>query len=169
MNSFFIFSTVMGSAGLSVIYVLCLFVVCMRQDQDRNENFGNLGATNNNNRSLQGSRRPLAINYESSSSSSLSNHRQEIQPLILQFSSSSSSINNDSHITSRWCSADVVSDDLVLDHTPGEKNIPNFKSVERLEKPISNLEKLWIIWSPMKIIIDLKLNPWFCNYNCFLA
>ena len=101
MNSFFIFSTVMGSAGLSVIYVLCLFVVCMRQDQDRNENFGNLGATNNNNRSLQGSRRPLAINYESSSSSSLSNHRQEIQPLILQFSSSSSSINNDSHITSR--------------------------------------------------------------------
>ena len=37
---------------------------------------------------------------------------------------------------------DVVSDDLVLDHTPGEKNIPNFKHVERLEKPISNLEKL---------------------------
>ena len=92
----------MGSAGLSVIYVLCLFVVCMRQDQDRNENFGNLGATNNNdNRSFQGSRRPLAINYESSSSSSLNNYRQEIQPLILQFSSSSSSINNDSHITSR--------------------------------------------------------------------
>ena len=90
----------MGSAGLSVIYVLCLFVVCMRQDQDRNENFGNLGATNNNNRSLQGSSRPLAINYESSSSS-LNNYRQEIQPLILQFSSSSSSINNDSHITSR--------------------------------------------------------------------
>ena len=90
----------MGSAGLSVIYVLCLFVVCMRQDQDRNENFGNLGAINNNdNRSLQGSRRPLAINYESSSSSSLNNHSQEIQPLILQFSSSS--INNDSHITSR--------------------------------------------------------------------
>ena len=94
----------MGSAGLSVIYVLCLFVVCMRQDQDRNENFGNLGATNNNNRSLQGSSRPLAINYESSSSSSsLNNYRQEIQPLILQFSSSSSSssINNDSHITGR--------------------------------------------------------------------
>ena len=103
MNLFFLFSTVMGSAGLSVIYVLCLFVVCMRQDQDRNENFGNLGATNNNNRSLQGSRRPLAINYESSSSSSVDNYRQEILPLILQFSSSSSSssINNDSHITSR--------------------------------------------------------------------
>ena len=76
----------MGSAGLSVIYVLCLFVVCMRQDQDRNENFGNLGA---NSRSLQESSRPIAINYESSSSS-LSNYREEIQPLILQFSSSGS-------------------------------------------------------------------------------
>ena len=118
MNLFFLFSTVMGSAGLSVIYVLCLFVVCMRQDQDRNENFGNLGATNNN-RSLQGSRRPLAINYESSSSSSLSNHRQEIQPLILQFSSSSSSssINIDSHITSRWCSVGWFS----FGRYPGEK------------------------------------------------
>ena len=161
MNSFFIFSTVMGSAGLSVIYVLCLFVVCMRQDQDRNENFGNLGATNNNNRSLQGSRRPLAINYESSSSSSLNNHSQEIQPLILQFSSSS--INNDSHITSRWCSVGW----FCFGPYPWRKKI--FRTYERLEKPISNLEKLWIIWSPMKIIIDLKLNPWFCNYNCFLA
>ena len=123
MNSFFIFSTVMGSAGLSVIYVLCLFVVCMRQDQDRNENFGNLGATNNNNRSLQGSRRPLAINYESSSSSSVDNYRQEIQPLILQFSSSSSSsINNDSHITSRWCSVGWFS----FGPYPWRKNIPNF-------------------------------------------
>ena len=34
---------------------------------------------------------------------------------------------------------DVVSDDLVLDHTPGEKI---FRTYERLEKPISNLEKL---------------------------
>ena len=164
MNLFFLFSIVMGSAGLSVIYVLCLFVVCMRQDQDRNENFGNLGATNNNdNRSLQGSRRPLAINYESSSSSSVDNYRQEIQPLILQFSSSSSSINIDSHITSRWCSVGWFS----FGPYPWRKKI--FQTFERLEKPISNLEKLWIIWSPMKIIIDLKLNPWFCNYNCFLA
>ena len=164
MNSFFIFSTVMGSAGLSVIYVLCLFVVCMRQDQDRNENFGNLGATNNNNRSLQGSSRPLAINYESSSSS-LNNYRQEIQPLILQFSSSSSSINNDSHITSRWCSVGWFS----FGPYPWRKKYSELQICRTFEKPISNLEKLWIIWSPMKIIIDLKLNPWFCNYNCFLA
>ena len=87
----------MGSAGLSVIYVLCLFVVCMRQDQDRNENFGNLGGANY--RSTQGSSGPpLEINYESTSSS-LSDYRQEIEPLILQFSSSSSR-NNDSQSSS---------------------------------------------------------------------
>ena len=62
---------VMGTAGLSVIYILCTVVLFLRQE-DRNENLMNL-ATN----------RPSLSHYRTSNT----NYHQEIEPLMLRISS----------------------------------------------------------------------------------
>ena len=70
---------VMGSAGLSVIYVLCIFIICLRHEDRSNENLTNLVSNRPQTRLS-----PSANNHTTNSLNN--NYQQEIEPLMLQLS-----------------------------------------------------------------------------------